>query len=232
MITSDSFSRHGSREIDTDRSCAKVAYFRGERHDAQWAAWKAFRRPVQTWQYAGLAGAPDDAQVEVGTLRGDLYIELHKPGIDGYRGIQLIRSVRSIPVLINEALCINRHTMRGRGLGVRIFRRQLIHADALGVKRIETVAGRGKHENGYYTWPRFGFDGLLPFGFRRNLPPEHADARSVLDLMDYGNGRLWWRENGIPIRLAFQVDGQSRSRLAFAQYIRGRSLGRPGILGE
>ena len=226
MTTNDSFSCHGSRNIDSARSWARVVYYKGERSDAEGVAWKVFRCPVHMWQYAGLAGAPDDAEVEVGTLRGDLYLELHKPGADGYRGIQLIRSVRSLPVLINEALHIHRHNMRRRGLGLRIFHRQLIHAHALGIKRIETVAGRGKYENGYYTWPRFGFDGPLPIGIQRSLPPELAGARSVLDLMDRGNGRLWWREHGIPIRLAFLVDGQSRSRLVFARYVRGRSFKR------
>ncbi len=232
MTTHDSFSCHGSRNIDPARSWARVAYYKGERSDAEGVAWRVFRCPVHMWQYAGLAGAPDDAEVEVGTLRGDLYLELHKPGANGYRGIQLIRLVRSLPVLINEALHIHRHNMRRRGLGLRIFYRQLVHAGSLGITRIETVAGRGKYENGYYTWPRFGFDGPLPIGIRRRLPPDLAGARSVLDLMDCGNGRLWWREHGIPIRLAFLVDSRSRSRLVFSRFVRGRSLIRHIFPGE
>ena len=224
MTTNDLFSRHGSRSVAAARSWARAAYYKGERSDAEGMAWKVFRCSLQLWQYAGLAGAPHDAEVEVGTLRGDLYLELHKSGVDGYLGVQRIRSVHSHPILINDALHIRRRSMRGRGLGLRIFLRQLIHANALGVQRIVTVAGRSEYENGYYTWPRFGFDGPLPPEIRRSLPPEFAGARRILDLMDRGSGRLWWRAHGMPIRLAFSVNGKSRSWLVFARYLRGRLL--------
>jgi hypothetical protein len=115
-----------------------------------------------------------------------------------------------------------------------IFYRQLVHAHALGVTRIETHAGRSDHENGYYTWPRFGFDGPLPPSIHTVLPKRLASARSVLDLMECERGREWWRQNGTSIRLAFEVAPRGRSWKVFQRYLlqRRQSTASPGPRGS
>ncbi len=211
--------RSSSPRLASARSRAHVVFCKGERRQAERASLRLFRRTLAPWKLAGLAGAPHDAEVEVGILQGDLYLELHKPGPEGYLGVQVVRRVRSRVVLLDEALHIHRRGMRRKGLGLRIFYRQLVHAHALGVIRIETDAGRADHENGYYTWPRFGFDGPLPPKIRPMLPPGLASARSMLDLMNCERGRQWWQKNGTPVRLAFEVAAHSRSWRVFEQYL-------------
>jgi hypothetical protein len=93
------------------------------------------------------------------------------------------------------------------------------YARALGVTRIETDAGRGDHENGYYTWPRFGFDGPLPPRIHSMLPLGLTSAKSVLDLMDSKQGRQWWQKNGTSVQLVFEMAAQSRSWRVFEQYL-------------
>ena len=209
------------RGLCSDGSRAKVVYYLGERPDVEQTARRLFRRELEMWEYAALVGAPDDAEVEVGTLDGGLYLDMYQPVTSGYRAVQLVRLAGADPIVIIEALHVH-ETLRGKGLGLRIFNRQLATASALGVTRIETSAGRGEDENGYYTWPRFGFDGPLAAEIEQNLPLGLEHVENVLDLMECEKGRQWWREYGIPIHLAFDVTGQSRSRHVFRQYLAER----------
>ena len=207
------------------RSGAAVVFFRGERENADEAACQLFGRRLEAWEYAGLAGAPDDAMVEVGTLGGWLYLELSSPPGQAYRTFQLVLRVRQSLVLANDGFQILSKRQQRRGLGLRVFARQLDHARRLGICRIETVAGRRSNENGYYTWPRFGFDGRLPPSIRESLPPGLDRCQSVLDVMDREAGRDWWRAHGISMPVTFDVTSRSRSWVVFRRYLR-EGLGR------
>ena len=200
------------------RTGAKVSYFRGEKRGVQRIALRLFGRRLETWEYAGLAGAPDDAEVEVGTYNAGLYVETFQPVASCYHAVQLIRRADDGPVVVIDAFRVC-EPMRQKGLGSAIFARQLAAASVLGARRIETVAGRNGDENGYYTWPRFGFDGPLPDEIRQKLPLGIDRATNVLDLMRCEKGRQWWKAHGIPIRLAFDLADQSRSREVFDRYL-------------
>ena len=164
------------------RSRADVIFLPGERLAAERISRRLFLRTLQLCDYAGLAGAPDDAAVEVGVLNGRLYLELGGPHA-AYRAHSYVFRERRLLVLLNDGFHIHARHMQNQGLGLRIFHRQAYNAAALGVDRIETIAGRQARENGYYTWPRFGFDGALPASIRRILPLGLDGSRSVLDLM-------------------------------------------------
>ncbi len=206
------------------RSGAGVVFFLGEYGDADAAARHLFGRHLLPYDYAELAGAPDDALVEVGTLGGALYIEVSGPPERAYRAFHRVRASQCSPVIFSDGFYILRRHLQGCGLGLRVFARQLEHARRLGVGRIELVAGRRSYENGYYTWPRFGFDGPLPHVVRQNLPPELSRAQTVLDLMDDEPGRRWWKRHGITLPVAFDVTRQSRSWEVFARYLRERTI--------
>jgi len=210
------------RALRSGRTGASVFFYSGERPGVEHTARRLFGRVPETWEYAGLAGAPDDARVDVGTLGGGLYLDMYRPWTACYRAVELVRRRGAGPVLVIDGMHIH-GSMRQKGLGLRIFARQLTTARNLGVTRIETTAGRRKSENGYYTWPRFGFDGPLPRRVKRHLPRRLVRAQNVLDLMECQTGRLWWRAYGISIRLAFDVTTQSRSWDVFRRY-----LGRKG----
>ena len=204
------------------RSRAGVTFELGQKTCAQRAARRVFGKELAAWQYAGLAGAPDDAAVEVGTLNGKLCIELSDPSTHGYRGIFLAYHAGEKLVLVNDGFHIHRKSMQRKGLGLRIFSRQVENAGLLGVDRIETTAGRRGGENGYYTWPRFGFDAPLPRKIMANLPLGLEHARTVLDLMEDEKGRLWWKEQGVTIKVVFDLAERSRCRAVFRKYLRGR----------
>jgi GNAT superfamily N-acetyltransferase len=201
-----------------------VTFYLGERRDVQRVARRLFGRPLHAWEYAGLAGAPDDAHVQVGTYDGGLYVEMADRPPNCCRGVWLMRPRDSQVVIVNDGFQIRSAKLRGRGLGLRMFQRQLEHAKGLRIAWIETVAGRCGNENGYYTWPRFGFDGPLPGEIRRVLPLGLDHAETVLDLMAYEKGRLWWKEQGRPIEVRFDMSPGSRCWNVFSRYVR-RKLG-------
>jgi len=202
-----------------------VRFYPGERRDVQRTARRLFGRTLWLWEYAGLAGAVDDARVELGTLGGGLYLETCDPVAHCYRAVQRVRRVGSGPVLVIEAFCILPRRMRRRGLGLRMLGRQLAFAKRLGVLRIETTAGRRGDENGYYTWPRYGFNGPLPTEIGRILPPRLHHAQSVLDLIQCDYGRHWWSEHGTTLDVAFDLADRSRCWRVFDRYVREKSRG-------
>ncbi len=173
-----------------------------------------------------VAGAPDGARVQLGASGGQLDIDLSDPIAGRYSGHNYLRREGAELVLRNGGFHIHLQSMQRKGLGLRVFHRQLENARLLGVGRIETTAGRSRDENGYYTWPRFGFDGALPAKIKLNLPPGLEDARTVLDLMECETGRLWWKGHGVTIRVVFDVADGSRSHTAFARDVHNR-LGAP-----
>ena len=131
-------------------------------------------------------------------------------------------------MLLNDGFHISLAHRQRRGLGLHIVHRQVAAAAALGVDRIEVLAGRRRHENGYYTWPRFGFESVLPAQLRRTLPTDLRSAQTVLDLMECAQGRAWWRANGVSIGARFDLAAGSRSRAAFEQYVRSKMNLRSG----
>jgi hypothetical protein len=207
-----------------------VRIFRGEGAGVHRAARRLFGRKLGLWEYAGLAGAPDNASVELGTLAGELYIEVGDPAGQVYRAIQRVRLACGGPVLVIDALHIFPRRMRRTGLGLRMFSRQLAYARRLGVRTIETRAGRCGDENGYYTWPRLGFDGPLPPEIVDALPGGMKGCRYVLDLIACQRGRLWWLEHGVTIDVAFDLAHQSLSWQSFARYV--LSSGRGGAMPQ
>jgi len=183
---------------------------------------RLFGRPLYPWQYAGLVGAPDSARVDLFPEADHLYLDMSDPLAAQYRSHHEIRLRDGRLVLVNEGFHIHVERMQRQGLGLRVFHRQLENAKMLGVTRIEADAGRRAGENGYYTWPRFGFDGLLPSDVWRDLPPAMKGMRSVLDLMACQPGRQWWKRHGRTIPVAFDVARGSRSRQVFDRYVRLR----------
>jgi hypothetical protein len=210
------------------RNRARVAFYRGERDRAEQIARRLFGRRLGLSEYAGLTGASDRDVVDVGTLAEDLYLEIHGPPALPCRVVVVLRSTPDGPVIVNESFHILLRSCQNGGLGLSVFSRQVDGARRLGVNRIETVAGRRDYENGYYTWPRFGFDGRLAAAIRQLLPPRLDGADTVLDLMASAPGRRWWKRYGVPLRVAFDLSDRSRSWSVLRRY-QSRRWGRAKI---
>ena len=206
----------------TVRSGAAVVFLPGEFKAAERISQRLFGRALRPREFAGLAGAPDDAKVEVGASGGQLYLELGDPVAATYRGHYYLFCTKAAVVLRNDGFHIFFRAMQRQGLGLQVHYRQACNAAACGVDRIELWAGRRHDENGYYTWPRYGFDCPLPASIRRRLPISLEDSHTLLDLMSCEKGRRWWREHGVTIRVRFDLASGSRSQRVLAEYVRAR----------
>ncbi len=84
--------------------------------------------------------------------------------------------------------------------------------------------------NGYYTWPRLGYDAPLsdvkvqisPSKWTE-LQQRFPNAQSILDIMETKDGRDWWKTNGRDLHNAkFDLAEGSRSRRVLEAYLAAR----------
>jgi GNAT superfamily N-acetyltransferase len=168
---------------------------------------------------ANLVGAAGDAEVTVeGYGAGGLWVKSVSPRYYASRRIKPGEGGRG-PTIYNSLFEVDEN-FRGQGLGMEVFGRQIEHASKLGFSAITTHGVRGSSYNGYYTWPRFGYDGRLGVGIRSQLPDSLSHATRVSDLMASEEGIEWWKENGESIDLTFDLTPGSYSQEAFALYRR------------
>ncbi len=90
---------------------------------------------------------------------------------------------------------------KGTGFGAKFFARQVEGCRKAGIKYIENLSARSESMNGYYTWPRFGYDAPLTENYIdlavvRAVRAQFPDAKTLLDVMATPEGREWWKENG------------------------------------
>lgn len=108
------------------------------------------------------------------------------------------------------------------GTGLRAFARMVEAAQQVGLQQIKATAiGTAVDRyNGYYTWPRYGFDAALRPGHIRQLPPSLAGRHTLLDLMSIAEGRTWWKANGMDMTVSFDLAPNSRSLQVLADVLR------------
>lgn len=172
---------------------------------------------------ASLAGATDDALVDVSIL-GKTEIQLAVRG-KGYEAVRRIRrNLDGELVLSNEQFYVAADHQR-QGIGTRVFGRQVETAARLGVKRINThaVGAPGSADNGYATWPKFGYDGEIPDVPKQHLPASLAGSERLSDLMRTPEGRAWWTAHGQSVHLSFNLSDGSLSRAIWDGYLRSRT---------
>jgi GNAT superfamily N-acetyltransferase len=169
---------------------------------------------------ASLVGAPDDARVTVGIYKGKLEVGWESPAGSASR---TFRKVDGVPEVENVHFILEKEH-QGTGLGTAVLAKQIAHATRHGLSKIKTYAAGNFRSidtyNGYYTWPRFGYDAPLDEWTREKLPATLADAGRLSDLMKTPEGREWWKVNGEDGDMEFDLRAGSLSRKVFAEYLR------------
>lgn len=115
---------------------------------------------------------------------------------------------------------------QGKGFGSKMFASLVKNASGLGVSEIRgdlsrTTAAEAKEhgirqENGYYSWPRFGFDGSV-----KGLGDK---SMKVSELMKTDSGRKWWKENGTTFSGVFDLKPGSTSMKAWEAYRKAKGI--------
>lgn len=105
------------------------------------------------------------------------------------------------------------------GMGTRMMGSTLFTSSELGIKEVQLNAA-GRPDNGYYTWARLGFDGDLPEKIRQAAERSgFHGVRTVQDIFAQDGGREWWLENGVGIKMKFDLDPDSASMKSFSNYL-------------
>lgn len=120
--------------------------------------------------------------------------------------------------------------VKGKGVGTAILINQVTAAakHKQFAYLYTTAAGSASSEmNGYYTWPRLGYDAGL--NLKRYLADEALQkfgANRVSDLMKTKDGREWWKENGSGQDMSFDLTRGSLSRKVLSNYVREKRKAR------
>lgn len=118
--------------------------------------------------------------------------------------------------------------------GAELLANQVKALRGMGVTKIKTTAaGTGRKlaagetsYNGYYTWPRLGYDGPIPKRLVDQMPPDlkkhMGKSNRLLRLFESEEGAAWWKANGRNLRLTFDLGDDSPNIKALERYLAGK----------
>lgn len=114
----------------------------------------------------------------------------------------------------------------GQGAGTKTIARQVIAARKMGIPAIHITDalrsdGDAAQMNGYYTWPRLGFNAKLT-SRAKNMFPGHKDWHSVM--ADPENVARW-KEHGFSLdNLSFETDPESPHSKTLLAYMKAKGI--------
>lgn len=190
-----------------------------------------------------LVGAPDDATVIIGYRKIEgkdaVTISVEHPQFTAERYI--FKNASGVHMK-NDEFWVNK-SAQGAGIGSEVFGRQVEQCQEMGIASIRCHAAKenpnnlNKPHNGYYTWPRFGYDVSIEYEhqpeFRDDvhdaLRAKFPDAKTLLDVMATSEGRDWWKANGDDVfAMVFDLDPKGRSMRVWDDYQQERSKKKGG----
>lgn len=117
-----------------------------------------------------------------------------------------------------------------KGLGTKTLLRQVKALRKAGFEKIELTASKMQDPdfNGYYTWPRLGFDGAINSMAIQTKAQEDLNIprpNKVSEIMQLGKrGADWWKANGHTILADFDLNPKSLSSRVLAAYQKEKGL--------
>lgn len=190
---------------------------------------KLFGKDLDKGTLGAIANAVDGVDVDISIDSTGRYMTLKYGRGDIHANRSIRKDADGNVIIHNDIFEIEDHSPY-KGKGAELFLNQVQALRDAGVSEIEThAAGYKGHSrfNGYYTWPRFGYDGTisehifdrLPENFKRKM----GRSRSVLDLMELPGGKDAWKEHGGDILDAkFDLRDGSRSMKTLEAYLKER----------
>jgi SPP1 gp7 family putative phage head morphogenesis protein len=184
---------------------------------------KVLGRTLSADDLAELVGAQDGATVEIDASDedqfGEVYVSVEHSSYTANRRIM------SDGTISNDSFYVKTEA-QGKGLGTKVFYEQVQAAVKHGFTYIETTAEKGPTSNGYYTWPRLGYDTEVVAISKASPVRKKLDSMGVervSDLMKTLEGRKWWKANGDTIDLRFDLKEGSLSRKALETYVNAKA---------
>jgi hypothetical protein len=215
---SEYFRRNVSWRLD-DLGSKCDDYFRGKAEVIATDRPTIYNKPLDDWQIQTLAMCPSGGSVYVDLLQNFGEFEIsHADKIEkGYKNLIQLRQDTSGVYLYIDLVLFDAADIEG--FGATAFLRAAQMASRLGFSRIDMLAagGRGytrqwtRKYNGYYTWPRFGFNAPLqsPILSLIQGTAKFAGCLTVLDVV--GRDPSWWQDHGDGCEMTFELQSNSRS---------------------
>lgn len=180
------------------------------------------KKPVTKEELAQLVGAPDGALVTITSQQGQIKIQVEDDALqlDALRTLNLQKMPDGsiAPVITNNHISISPDAPKGTG--TKILLDQVNALQSQGVLEIRTWAGGGPGQsmNGYYTWPRLGYDGdWYDFQGKATGTP-FENYTKVSQFMETAEGREWWKNNGEAHQAVFDLRPGSASVETLKEY--------------
>jgi GNAT superfamily N-acetyltransferase len=187
------------------------------------ASQKIFGRVLTDQELANLSGiAKGKIYVEVYSDTGEITMRGDTKEYTVHRSLKLGPGPQGRPILKANSFYV-KPQYQGKGHGADVFGRMVDQAEKSGIEYISTHAARSDVENGYYTWPRFGYTGPLNDRIQASLPDSLKGIRTVSDLMKTPEGAAWWKTHGEDIYLSFDLRPGSLSRQIWEGYQREKA---------
>ena len=205
-VSEEWFNRDVQTLIDVDASTQK----------------RIFGRELERSEFIRLAGAPDGAKLLVEPAGNAIELVVEHPLYSDQCVRRIYKAGNGDVRMVNEGLFTKKESPGAFGL--RAFQQQVQQCSELGIRKIRTTAARDRDLNGYYTWPRFGYDAELPVKFRSLLPPGLSAVDRLSDLMKTKQGRDWWTLNGDTITVDFDLAPDSYSMRTLREYSLSRKV--------
>jgi hypothetical protein len=196
-----------------------------------------------------IAGIPDGGQVRVVSNQSAYthHITIHAVGSKeitdpktGKKRLEDFKTERTLMIRNDGTKTIHNESFEGKGFGITMLGRQVENATKWGFTSIDTVAGgfgsgtTGKRTkegnyNGYYTWPRLGYDGRIPSEIVDRLPPAiranaEAAGYKLSGIMSTKGGRDWWMGHGTELKVKFDLTPGSYSQDTLNSYLKHRGI--------
>jgi hypothetical protein len=213
-----------------------VYQFRGRNTSTNFGQ-KLFGRPLSKSDYVALTGALPGSKIELQMEGSRMHLYVEHPLYRAHRVV--FRDRNGILTMKNEAFALKDHAQRGRGIGTRVFARQVDGVAKLGIKSIKTYAIREDASNpsdsfnGYYTWARLGYNATLRLRDKHKLLDSHNSALAALgahntvtlhELFHMSGGREHWRKHGDTIDMRFDPTPGSPHRQRLDKYLHDRNI--------
>ncbi len=191
---------------------------------------KFFGRVLESKDYAALVAAPPGATVRVypSHYGKQLNFSVSHPMYQQQER-SLFRTGKGELVLRHEIWKVAPDAPSGTGLKAFLhvvnaaLKYRIDKITTLAVGNSYTVrAGRGGW-NGYYTWPRFGFNAPLGASITSRLPENLTAATCLNELFLMPGGATWWKEYGSSGEMVFNTRLGSSSLRVFTSYLKEKA---------
>jgi GNAT superfamily N-acetyltransferase len=173
--------------------------------------------------WATAVGAPPGATVTVFARASTVEVRVDHPSYKAEYRFNTDAEGGGKRVKIN-AFYVN-DGAKGQGLGTQVIHDQAQFLAQHGFKlmRLDAARSNSENENGYYSWPRLGFDKTLTPTEKMDLPAAHQGVSRVSDLMKTKDGREAWLKHGDTLRdMEFDLAPGSPANQVLAAYVKER----------